>query len=147
MVKGVKPSRGNRAKQKDYFWLGGGSGNGDGLFFGLNDSEDTGTSSKQKKRANRKESAASSKAESGKPEQQPGNPSAAGAATRARPNAAVHRAPLMKISEVAAELNVSSNHVRNLIDEGLLRKVAVGVRSVRIPRKDVEEIVRNGISR
>lgn len=52
---------------------------------------------------------------------------------------------LMKYAEASALLDVSPNHLRNMIDAGFLVPVSVGIRGKRLRRKDVDTIVRDGI--
>jgi excisionase family DNA binding protein len=53
---------------------------------------------------------------------------------------------LMKYGEVAIVLDVSLNHLRNMIDAGFLKPVRVGLRGKRIRRRDVDAIVRDGVA-
>ncbi|MBG9388383.1 helix-turn-helix domain-containing protein [Caenimonas aquaedulcis] len=52
---------------------------------------------------------------------------------------------LMKYAEAARDLSISINHLRNLINDGKLRSVSVGLRGRRVARSDIEEVIRNGI--
>ena len=48
---------------------------------------------------------------------------------------------LSTLGEVADRLNIALNSVRSLVDEGELKTVQVGRRSVRIRDRDVEDFI------
>lgn len=55
------------------------------------------------------------------------------------------RSALMTYADAAAELSISINSLRTLIDKGLLEGKRVGARSKRVRRADIMHIVKHGL--
>ena len=51
-----------------------------------------------------------------------------------------------KLPEAARVLNCSINHVRNLMESGVLKQVKVGVRASRVRRDGVDSLAVNGLT-
>ena len=66
------------------------------------------------------------------------------ASTLTRP-ASPRKGDLRRFSEGAAQLGVSLNHIRNLVAAGLLEKVKVGKRAVRLRADQLDKIAQHGI--